>query len=273
MRTEGGETFAIVGVVGIGTEPVQVYIGGRVRVSAYPQSPAQGAHPVARLQACASVTKTPENGLPAANPDATFTLSCITPPGVGASLPVVITTAGGSSPVDSSFFCSYAPPSLNNDPIVLTVGNATSQQRLLQVSRYCVASDSCVLTPSWFVQAVGGSLIPTVGGLIRLTGSFLGGTTLTSNIVILLDNGVAGSGAILAAVNFTQSTLIVAVPPGDGVNHTLQVIIGPPSGLPGEAQASNIVPLSYAPPTVESITPSFPYSAPTLVRAQRLLMR
>lgn len=61
----------------------------------------------------------------------------MTPAGVGAALPVVLVTAGGSSPVDSSFLFSYAPPQLNSDPALLAVGNGTSpsalRQRLLQV--------------------------------------------------------------------------------------------------------------------------------------------
>ena len=71
------------------------------------------------------------------------------------------------------------------------------------------------------LQSLGGSLVPTLGGLIRIPGASLGGATLTSNILALFDNGAAG--APLTVVNFTESALIVSIPPGDGANHTLQV--------------------------------------------------
>ena len=58
---------------------------------------------------------------------------------------------------------------------------------------------------------------------MRFSGVNLGGAALTNNIIVLYDNGVAGSGALLTVVNFTQTALIFSVPPGDGVNHTLQV--------------------------------------------------
>lgn len=74
------------------------------------------------------------------------------------------------------------------------------------------------------LQDIGGALVPTVGGLVRLSGSNLGGAALTGNIIALFDNGggsIGGSNLII--VNFTQDALLVLVPPGDGTNHTLQV--------------------------------------------------
>jgi len=50
----------------------------------------------------------------------------------------------------------------------------------------------------------------------------LGGALLGSAL-ILWDNDVAGTAALLPAVNFTQDALLVSIPPGDGANHTLQV--------------------------------------------------
>lgn len=66
--------------------------------------------------------------------------------------------------------------------------------------------------------------MPTVGGLVRLSGVNLGGSAVTGNIVALFNNG-ARNGANLRVVNFTQDSLLVSVPPGDGVNCTLQVSI------------------------------------------------
>lgn len=84
-----------------------------------------------------------------------------------------------------------------------------------------IAEGTHHLTAVTALQSLGGSLVPTLGGLIRLPGASLGGAALTSNILALFDNGAAG--VPLTVVNFTESALIVSIPPGDGANHTLQV--------------------------------------------------
>ena len=142
MRTTGNDPFTVVGVIGIGTEPVSISIGGRVRLAqlCY-RINANPSCPNATLQACTDVRSSVDNGLPPTNPDATFTLTCNTPAGVGSALPIVLTTVGGSSPVDSAFLFSYAPPELTGVPSLLAVGNATSPSNLrrqLQVRKLWV---------------------------------------------------------------------------------------------------------------------------------------
>ena len=76
------------------------------------------------------------------------------------------------------------------------------------------------------LQSINGPNIPTLGGLLRIPGANLGGLALTSNIQVLYDNLVVNSQSSprpAVIVNFTQTAIIVSLPPGDGVNHTLQV--------------------------------------------------
>ena len=206
MSTGGGDPFSIVHVADVGTEPVNITIGG-----------AQ----------CTGLTKTIDNGLAITDSLVTVTLSCLTPPGVGRQLPIIITTLGGSSYVDPAFLFSYAPPSLIADPSLVS-----ARLRRLQV--------------------LGGPLVPTLGGTVSFDGYNLGGLALTSDIVASLD-----ATSQLVVVNMTQTLLVVRVPPGDGANHSVAVAVA--------GQPSNVVTLSYAPPSVASISPQYPAgNAPAL---------
>jgi hypothetical protein len=134
MSTLGGEYFEVVGMANIGVEPCNITIGGRQ---------------------CAPVVKTVTNGRLITDSLAIFTLSCNnTPAGVGANLPIIVSTTGGSSRVNTAFLYSYASPTLYSTPVVEPDGSA---------------------------------LIPTVGASVVLSGINLGGTALTSNIAAYLD--------------------------------------------------------------------------------------
>lgn len=98
-------------------------------------------------------------------------------------------------------------------------------------------------------QDLGGPLVPTLGGAVSYTGVNLGGFGLTSNVFASLDASLL-SAAPLGVLNFTQSQLVLSVPPGDGVNHTVSIVVA--------GQSSNAVILNYAPPTVDSVSPQFP---------------
>jgi hypothetical protein len=54
-------------------------------------------------------------------------------------------------------------------------------------------------------------------------------------------------------LNCTQNYIRFAVPPGDGAVHSLVLVV--------EGLSSNIVPLSYAPPSVSGVSPTFPTGA------------
>jgi hypothetical protein len=94
MSSQGGDPFKIVGVLSVGQENINITIGGAP---------------------CSGVTKTIDNGRPITDPEATFTLSCFTPAGVGKNLPIILTTLGGSSRVDPDFLFSVRVRQLLND--------------------------------------------------------------------------------------------------------------------------------------------------------------
>jgi hypothetical protein len=153
MSTAGGQSLVITGVSGIGSEPVYIYIGY------YPSGWLCPADPAFRklLRCCvfllftiavcypfSSAAPFPDNGKPPSDPLATFTLTCITPPGVGARLPVILKTTGGLSPIDETFLFSYSPPTLSGSPTLIGLGNVTSpsalgRRRELQVRFSCGA--------------------------------------------------------------------------------------------------------------------------------------
>lgn len=148
MSTAGGQQFTIVGVVGIGTEVVSISIGSRVSATLLNSCKRGAARLIisfthAQLEAlpspcchalfvqpCTDVVSSIENNLSPSDPSASFTLSCTTPPGVGAGLPIVLKTGGGMSPVDNSFLFSYAPPVLLPGLTLLAEGNTTTPSAL-----------------------------------------------------------------------------------------------------------------------------------------------
>lgn len=154
---------------------------------------------------------------------------------VGKGLPITLTTLGGSSRANSDFLFSYAPPRLDNNPTLVTVGNSSVTGRR-----------------SRFLQSIGSALIPTVGGVISLTGSNLGGFSLTSSVIATIDAAV-----VVSVLTLTQSNVSLAIPPGDGAGHMLQLVVA--------GQPSNAIAISYAPPSIIGVSPNYPVlPAPTL---------
>jgi hypothetical protein len=144
MHTVGGEDFSVVGIANIGVEPMNITIGGRRCVPKVPD-------------------RAIDNGLTGSL--ATYTLSCTTPAGVGANLPIVITTIGGSSRVNDDFLFTYAPPVLYASPVVQRVGFNGSMP-------------GC---------CVGDTVVPTVGASVSFPGLELGGFSLASSVSAYLD--------------------------------------------------------------------------------------
>ena len=109
--------------------------------------------------------------------------------------------------------------------------------------------------------------MPTVGASVLITGVNLGGFSLTSTVAAFLDQvrssqcpyplGMSAHLSLLCdeqaipliITSCTQSHIIISVPPGDGVNHSVVFIV--------EGQSSNTVLISYAPPTVTGVSPTF----------------
>jgi hypothetical protein len=106
MSTAGGEPFYIGGIMSISTvDPtdIKILIGGRL---------------------CANLSKTVDGdlaaqyGVPPDSPLApqykTFRLDCLTPPGAGKDLPIVVVVPGGQSQANPDFVFSYAPPTITD---------------------------------------------------------------------------------------------------------------------------------------------------------------
>lgn len=72
--------------------------------------------------------------------------------------------------------------------------------------------------PLLALQAIGGSLVPTLGGVVQISGLNLGGFGITSNVLASLDSSV-----FLSVLSLTQTSVTVVIPPGDGATHYLQV--------------------------------------------------
>jgi len=194
MSTAGGQPFSIKGVKDIGSEPVNITIGGRP---------------------CTDVTRQVDNNKLATDVDATFTLSCKTPEGVGLGNKVFVTALGGTSRDNSDFVVDYDAPQITN--IVRTASSAS-------------------------FLGIGAATIPTLGEIVKVIGTNLGTSVLAPNAVFSMD-----SSARLTVVSHTHTEMTVFVPAGDGTNHLLQLTVA--------SQESNTVLVSYTPPSVSGIAP------------------
>jgi hypothetical protein len=129
-------------------------------------------------------------GVPASDPGATWSISALTPPGVGSSLPITIGVPSGRSAASQSFTFSYAPP------LIVAIVNTTG----------------ATLTNG------GANGVPTVGGTVVLSGSSFGTPALGTASATILGKFVSG---VVPVVSQTQSEIAIAMPPGIGVNITL----------------------------------------------------
>ena len=199
MATAGGQLFWVAGVGNLGTEPANVTIGP------WP---------------CVNMTRAVDNGRLPTDQDAEFTLTCVTPPGVGVGWPVVVTSFGGPSRANSPVTFSYAPPAAAD---------------LRQAG---VGGGSLITGPA---------RVPTVGAPVVLTGSQFGAPGLLADsgaaLVVLLDDALP-----LNVSAHAQGALAVSVPPGDGMLHYLRVMVA--------GQASDPLHFNYAPPSVAAVTPA-----------------
>ena len=202
MDTRGGELFYILGVLDIGVEPITVTIGG---------------------SECENNTRAVTNGKGMTDPDAMFTVTCITPPGVGMARPVVITSLGGSSSAagGSVVQFSYAAPTLSD----MVLGGVPSRRLAVPAG------------------------VPTLGSVITLSGNYFGTPALlaASNLpaaVLSLDN----QAQVPILGNWTQDTIWATLPPGDGAVHFLVLTMGNLQSPPFS--------FAYARPSVTGVVPA-----------------
>jgi len=197
MDTVGSQPLTIHAVADIGLEPVNITVGGRQ---------------------CTNITRAVDNGVLPTDSDATFTLTCKTPEGVGLGNFIIVTALGGSSRADSSFVLDYAPPTI------------TSIERV---------SDGT----SYVAGIANSATIPTLGEIVRIRGMNLGTSYLDPQALFMIDNMIK-----VTIITHKHDELTVLIPPGDGTNHLIQFIVG--------MQESNVLQFSYSIPVVSGIAPS-----------------
>ncbi len=243
MNTRGGQPFYIKAVSSIANVPaadIRILIAGRP---------------------CTGMTKTqdgdlgPAYGVPASSPLAaqyiTFELACLTPPGVGKDMPILIAVPGGTSQDDPNFRFSYSAPNVS-----AVVDNA--DLRLSYTQREVGASAA---TSGAQVNGV-----PTLGLVVRLQGSNFGEPSLlvsSDGVVIpsswalslrLLD-ALSGSVTSVTPVSHDHESIVFRVPPGYGKDIRVEITVGgqadvdPVAGGPGRAPTL----LRYARPVVTTI--------------------
>ncbi|RYY32069.1 hypothetical protein EON62_05840, partial [archaeon] len=194
----GGEDFEVRGVLDIVNDNVRVFISS---------------------WECVNVTRVVDNGKDATDPEASFTLYCVTPAGVGEGLPIVILSETGSqSSSGLSFTFSYGRPVVADMNLWVEAANAGA--RLLAIA----------------------DGVPTLGANITLTGANFGTPALSPVVISWLNNGV------LNATYQDHERIVFMLPPGDGVSHVLQVTVG--------SQISAPILFRFRAPFISSITPT-----------------
>ncbi|KAA0147327.1 hypothetical protein FNF31_07613 [Cafeteria roenbergensis] len=221
MKTVGGEEFFVAGVSDIDTvtdlTQIQVTFGDSFACPVYEKKAA-----------------TPEEAR-----DGKETIRCITPPGVGAGLPVLIGVPGGRSRASELTF-SYSPPRI--DSVVA---------RDLDPDTNKIHS---------FVDAAeneeGG--IPTAGAVAVVRGEGFGRPEFDSQRQFTLTSAYTGQVLPLAIISHSDSELVVTLPLGDGRRHPVEFVVGAQS-----SRLSGSPMVRYRRPSVASIGPGAP-QAPTL---------
>jgi hypothetical protein len=183
--TEGGQPFFIAGVASIGLVPVDqlaVRIGGRacsqLARSAAPDGDTSAAYGI-------------ERDSPLADQYRTYRLTCLTPPGAGANLPIVVVSPAGTSQADPGFRFNYAPPA------IYRIVDAVNASRV-----YYDAA----------LTGKGVSGVPTTGTLVIAEGANLGPADAESTLQVV----GASVAALPQLTAHTHTQLAFALPPGQG---------------------------------------------------------
>jgi hypothetical protein len=251
LDTVGGDIFYISGVMDITGETIRISIGGRD---------------------CRYQGRVIDNGLNETNPQVSYRVYCITPPGVGSAElnPVVISSETGNSSTATSLRVQYMPPRL--DAITISQPFASPADAAALIAAVAASGGARGLATHapddegmsaveglfpWVgsaaaaraLQAAGAATtprVPTLGALVVLAGRFLGQPTAGGDPFVMVDaDGRIGECAILAR---NDSMLIATLPPGDGVGHYVWFRVG--------NQWSNQAPFAYSPPTAVAVSPA-----------------
>ena len=151
----------------------------------------------------------------------TFQLACVTPPGVGENLPIIITTSVGQSNNDPNFQFSYAAPNTTDivDVNCLPAGSGGGQ------------SLTTPLNPATGLSLYG---VPAVGGCnVKIVGSNFAPLNLTAGLPAPMqiiarlypDSGLPPVVVPVISQSFTSVT-IGPLPPGVGANLWLSLSVG-----------------------------------------------
>jgi hypothetical protein len=210
MSTEGGQLFTVYGVMNL------------VTITA--PSITIGARP------CTNVTFNRTADANANQPDnsplASWWISCLTPPGVGQNLPIIIESGGLESRASTgSFVFSYAFP---------------------KITGLVVAAPSGRLLASGSTQI---DRVPTLGANVTLFGTDFGTPDLATGLLSL----DPGSDFTQELEIFEQSSRYITtwIPTGDGTDHSIQyAIISPNIGNPSTLN------FSYMLPTLMGLAPN-----------------
>lgn len=166
-----------------------------------------------------------DNGRQPNEQGASFTVYCITPAGVGQGLPVLITSFGLTSAALDSLTLSYAPPRIANVTLDVPAGG----RRRLQ--------DAAGLPDG----------IPTLGANVTVRGEFFGTPDLGAGTMTM------DAASQLQVVYQDHEVLRFAIPPGDGLNHFIEFLVG--------GQGSPRLAFRYTGPAVTGVAP---FNGPTV---------
>jgi len=236
LSTAGGDPFYIGNIMSIATvdlSEIMILIGYRN---------------------CTNLTKTLDGdlssqyGVPPDSPLAvqykTYRIDCLTPPGAGKGVPIIVVVPGGQSRVNDQFLFSYAPPSISDavDVVYPTVS---------------------YLSPK--INGVSLNGIPTVGTDIILKGQNFGAANVPLLDPAEVEITLAADSLDLSArrlikvpvSNWTHTRLVFTMPPGQGKVVKLRFIVaGQTTTDPlsdGSVRTADTV--RYRAPQVTSIIP------------------
>ena len=181
----------------------------------------------------------------------TYRLDCVTPPGVGANLPVLVSSVGvGTSAANGNFTFSYAAP------IISSVRDASGASPL-----------SYGYTAATGPSAAGLPTVGTAAGALALAGQNLGTEALIQQLCLYrlsatvcaggtplfglhaIDMG-AGRIASCSVLSHTQTGIVFAMPPGQGANIQLAVNVGEMTAAAMGSASQQAVLVRYLSPVV-----------------------
>jgi hypothetical protein len=230
MKTSGGDDFLIKGVMSLATvsaSQIAIYIG-----------PFQCVNVVKSVGSFVGGDYGVNIGDPIASEYFTYDLSCKTPPGIGSKLPIRVKVPGGVSAADPNFVFTYTAPSITD---IKSEDGLTSYSALLDqfnqpVNGFSTTGGSKAVITGFDLGTF--SQIALVCGLksavwtmdppliTPCTNAEVFTSSQPAFSVTLIDELISKRVDLTGTANITNEVLSFSVPPGQGKNIQISLMIG-----------------------------------------------